>query len=570
MVLGRYWRSLFLLSGVFLTSACGSDGEPLGATPTAGAGGDDAGQTQLALCRAAEPSPGPSPIRRMTRFEYNNTVYQLLGDNSRPADGFAPDEEALGFSNQAATLVVSPLLAEQYAEAAARLAKQNLAAVVAKVPSCDGEANAAACREEVETWLRTFAQRAYRRPATEAEISELLDLFNQGLGLGDSDYDVATGLELVLRAILQSPFFLYRTELGSQDAAPGAPVALTSHEMASRLSFLFWNSMPDQLLLERAEAGELTTPAQIETEARRLLAAPRAREAVKNFHREWLQLDEVPLIAGVGKDLEIYPDYSDALLPLFQKETEAFLDHAIFEEGASLQTLLTAPYTMLNRELAAFYGVSGPTTDAFERVELDPSKYSGFLTQPSLLAMHAKPNRSSPIHRGLFVRRNLLCQVPPSPPDIVPEAPEVDTSLTTREQFRQHEADPACAGCHKLIDPIGLGFEHFDGLGRYRETEWGLVIDASGEILSSEDSDGTFDGVIELGQVLADSEQVSNCLVTQWFRYAYGRAETDQDACTIAQLRADFAASGFDIKELLVALTQTDAFRYRTHPEQQP
>jgi hypothetical protein len=193
------------------------------------------------------------------------------------------------------------------------------------------------------------------------------------------------------------------------------------------------------------------------------------------------------------------------------------------------------------------------------------------MTHAGLLALLAKPDRSSPIHRGLFVRETLLCQVPPPPPDIVPEAPTVDDSQTTRQQFTQHSQDALCKGCHQLMDPIGFGFEHFDGLGRYRDQEWGLDIDASGELVAT-DVDGPYNGVVELAAKLGSSEQVKNCVATQWFRFGYGRAETEADTCAMDEIQAAFAAADYDIKELIVALTQTDAFRYRhaVQPQEAP
>ncbi|MCA9702044.1 MAG: DUF1592 domain-containing protein, partial [Myxococcales bacterium] len=324
-----------------------------------------------------------------------------------------------------------------------------------------------------------------------------------------------------------------------------------------------WNTMPDDLLFEAADADLLRDPAEIEKQARRMLETPRARQAVKNFFRQWLSLDEmVPIITANGKNLEIYPDYYEGLPALWQAETEAFFDYAVFEDDATLSDLFTAPYTMMNKELADFYGVTGPTGSEFERFDLDPTRYSGFMTQPGLLAYYAKPDRSSPIHRGKHTREHLLCQEPPPPPDNVPPAPNVDESKTTKEQFAQHSEDPVCYGCHALMDPIGFGYEHFDGLGRYRELEWGLPVDAEG-VLTGTDVDGAFNGVNELAAKLAASEQVKSCVVSQWFRFGYGRFETDLDDCTVGQLEDAFAAANYDIKELIVALTQTEAFRYR-------
>jgi len=513
---------------------------------------------------SGEIEPGPAPIRRLTRVEYNNTVYQLLGDTSWPANAFPPDEQALGFDNQATALVVSPLLAEHYLGAAEALAHAHGPKLLGQLPACVGDSiSALKCSADALTFIREFGKLAYRRPLTDAEVAIYDGLFQDGTTLGQEPYTPQVGVEMIVEAMLQSPHFLYRVEVGVPDPKAGDVVPLSSYEIASRLSYLVWNTMPDPALFAAADADELRTPAQIEAQARRMLKAPRAREAVKNFHRQWLKLDDIiPRIAANGKDFDIYPDYRAKYLPLWQTEAEAFFDHAIFEEDASVEALFTASYSMMNKELADFYGVSGPTGDEFVRVELDPTRYAGFLTQAGLLALHASPDRSSPIHRGLFVRETLLCQSPPPPPDIVPEAPNVDESQTTREQFTEHSEDALCSGCHRLMDPLGFGFEHFDGIGRYRSNEWGLPIDASGELIST-DVDGPYNGAVELAHALGSSEQVKNCVATQWFRFGYGRVETEADTCSMDVIREAFAAANYDVKELIIALTMTDAFRYR-------
>ncbi|MCX4239575.1 DUF1592 domain-containing protein [Paraliomyxa miuraensis] len=526
---------------------------------------DDMGECDVGDgdCEAA-PRPGPTPIRRLTRVEYDNTIYQLFGDNSHPADAFPPDEEAGGFDNQADVLVVSPLLAESYLSAAEQLAATHTPTLMQQLPHCQGDSvDEASCEGDADAFVRSFGKLVFRRPLTDEEVGTYVELFARGTTLAQVPYSPDMGVQLVVQALLQSPHFIYRVELGMADPRAGDVVALTHYEIASRLSYLLWNSMPDALLFEAADAERLHDPAELEAQARRMLDTPRAHEAVGNFHRQWLHLDEIePVILANGKDPEIYPEFYDGLPSLWRSETEAFIDHVVFEEDANLESLLTAPYTMMNEELAGFYGVDGPTGIGFTRVDLDPGKYAGFMTQPGLMALFAKPDRSSPIHRGMFVRETILCQTPPPPPDNVPEPPSVDESQTTREQFAQHAEDPVCAGCHALMDPIGFGFEHFDGIGRYRATEWGLEVDAAGE-LKGTDVDGTFDGAVELAHRLASSDQVKACVVSQWFRFGYGRYETEEDEDSIAELHAAFAASDYDIKELIVALTQTDAFRYR-------
>lgn len=511
-------------------------------------------------------SPGPSPIRRLTRAEYNSTIFQLLGDSSNPADAFPPDERSSNFDNQAATLVVSPLLAEQYLLAAETLAENNLDRLIRDVPACSGPSpDAAQCRQDAEVFVRDFGKRAFRRPLSDEEVTTHMALFDTGTGLDAAEYSATMGIQVVVQAMLQSPYFLYRVEFGSPNPVEGDVVELTSYEIASRLSYLLWSTMPDQALFEAADRDELRSAKEIEAQARRMLETPRAREAVKSFHRQWLRLIDIEeVVRANGKNLEVYPGYRESLLPVMRQETELFFDQAIFEENASVDTLFTASYTMMNESLADYYGISnGPSGDAFVKVELDASKYAGFLTQPGLLSLYALADRSSPIHRGKFVREYIFCQAPPPPPDVVPPPPVLDTSQTTRQQFEAHRTEPVCANCHQLMDPIGFGFEKFDGIGRYRENENGLPIDTTGEIVGTVDIDGTFDGLVDLSQRLGNSQQVRECVATQWFRFAYGRTETNEDTCSQDTILEMFEKSDYNIKELIVALTQTDAFRYR-------
>jgi hypothetical protein len=261
----------------------------------------------------------------------------------------------------------------------------------------------------------------------------------------------------------------------------------------------------------------------------------------------------------------VFPGYTPALKATWRAETMAFVNDVIFEGDGSVETLLTAPYTMMNADVAAYYGASdGPTGASFERVDLDPAQRAGLLTQPSILAVNAHADQTSPVHRGKFVRERLLCEpIAPPPPNVKAVPPPVAPDATTRERFAQHDSDPVCGKCHQLMDPLGFGFEHYDGMGLWRDQDQGMPVDASGEVIGSKDANGKFDGAVELAARLGASEEVRACVVRQWFRYGQGRNETTADACTMAKLQEAFAAANYDIRELLVALTQTDAFLYR-------
>lgn len=497
--------------------------------------------------------PGPSPIRRMTRFEYNNTVRDLLGDASNPAADFGVEEEAMGFNNNAANLVTSVALAEKYmlaAEGISDRATQPLSKSVACDPAAIGED---ACAKE---FIASFGKRAFRRPLESSEIDSLFALYQAGRAAAD----FREGIRMVIEAALQSPEFLYRVEIAALPGPDQGVVRLSDWEMASRLSYFLWGTMPDDMLFEAAQKGELRTKAQVAAQAGRMLNDTRSHESVRDFHRQWLDYER---IANVGKDLALFPTWSPALRDLMREETARFVDSVIFDEGGDLGALLTASHTFVNPELATFYGVPVPQSGDFERVDLDPSQRAGLLTMGSLLTINAHSNQTSPVHRGKLVREVFLCDVmPPPPANVMITVPAPDPNSTARDRFAQHSADPACKGCHVLMDPIGFGFENYDGVGKWRTEEAGKPIDATG-ILTQSDIDGEFDGVVELAHKLTGSEKAQTCYTKQWFRYAYGRGETQQDDCTMEAINAEFQSSGANIKQLLLNLTQTDAFMYR-------
>jgi hypothetical protein len=269
----------------------------------------------------------------------------------------------------------------------------------------------------------------------------------------------------------------------------------------------------------------------------------------------------------VTKDTNVYPAFNGSLRPLWTEEIQAFVEHVILEGDGSLRTLLTANYSFMNEELAGFYGddvtdaVTGPE---FRQVQVDPDRRSGFLTSAGLMATHANVNQSSPVFRGKFVREQLMCNTLPLPPnDLVIEPPQLDPEKTTKEQFEEIGANPACAGCHTLMNPIGFIFENYDGTGQWRDQQNGKDIDATGEVVQTDDIDGVYDGAVELASALAGSTQVQECVSSQWFRFAYNRTVTSEDGCSVEQLNDVFRSSDFNIRALLVALTQTNAFLYR-------
>ncbi len=309
-----------------------------------------------------------------------------------------------------------------------------------------------------------------------------------------------------------------------------------------------------------AERNELGTTGQIEAAARRMLADPRARPVVVEFHRQWLGLSALDRLA---KDARVYPEFDEELRAGMRAETAAFVEAAYFGPERTLAQLLTAERSFVTPALARLYGVPPPSGSGPQPAALPRDQRAGLLTQAGFLAVHALPDQSSPVHRGKLVREQILCQpMPPQPPGLMVTPPEVDPRRPTRERFAQHASDPQCAGCHELMDPIGFGFERYDGLGRFRASDGGAAVDDRGEVTAADGSGFTFQGARQLGEKLAASPVVEQCLATQWYRFAFGRLEGPGDQCSLRELQAAFAGAR-DLGELLVAVTRTEAFRHR-------
>lgn len=502
-----------------------------------------------------------TPLRRLTRTEYTNSVRDLLDvDVSATAD-IPADEVTNGFDNNASVLTVSSLHAEKYvvvSETLAKLAVQNLSALTRGCDTVSQGEDACAL-----AFAKSFGRRAFRRPLTAEDERQLLAAYTAGR----TDGSYAEGIEVMVRAALQSPNFLYRLELAPTADPAATRVPLSQFELASRLSYLAWGSGPDDALLDAAAQGQLATKQQIGAKMRELLAAPKARRAVSNFFEQWTGARR---LAITSKNSALFPMFSNALREAMAKELPAFVEDLLWHGDGRLSTLLTAPVAFVSGPLAQVYGVDSPgSSDGVPlKVTLPANqRRSGILTQAGFMTVQGHPDQTSPVLRGKFVRAMLLCQPPPPPPaDVDISLPTVEEGATARIRFAAHEsAGASCGGCHKLMDPIGLTFEHFDAVGQYREQDNGQAIDVSGEILGAADASlsGPFDGPAELGKKLANSQQVRACVATQWFRFAAGRSEGSADACSLAALQQSFDAADGNLVDLIVATTQTDAFRFR-------
>ena len=497
-------------------------------------------------------NPGDSLSRRLTRREYNNTVADLLFDETAPGRAFPSDERRLNFDNNAAFLTVSPVLTEEYQKSAATLAANAVKTNLARLLTCDpSKGDDRAC---AQTFIGQFGTKAYRRPLTSKEEGGLLAVFDQG-----RKTDFPNGIRLVIEALLQSAPFLYRTEGGDSQSGKTFK-SVTPWELASRLSFFLWATTPDDELLKLARSGELSKSDVVKAQVDRMLASPRAAKMVGDFHEQWLGLGDV---VAVSKDSKLFPQWKSNTTTLLKEELRQFTTRVALE-GGNFEQLMTSKESFVNADLARLYGFEGgPRGESFEAFTAPGDHRAGILTLGAILAATSKPDATSPVLRGVFVREHLLCQHLPSPPqDVDTTLPDVGPNVTTRERFAQHSTDKACSGCHKLIDPLGLGLEGFDAVGRHRTTEGGKPLDTSGEITAS-DVDGRFDGAAELASRLAKSQEVQRCMVTNWFRYALGRTETDADACFLHELDARFKRSNGNVKDVIRGVTESAAFSFR-------
>ncbi|HEX3697907.1 MAG TPA: DUF1592 domain-containing protein [Polyangia bacterium] len=551
-----------------LTLACSGEigdaapsGQPGGIKP---GGGQQSGPTVSTplTCSDSVTDVDATPLRRLTNAEYLNTVSDLLGDISSLNLDFAVEltTENFPFLDNAAAQETPPQLASQYLSAAEKIAADTVANRLSKVLMCDPAAvGEQAC---AQTFISSFATKAFRRPVDADQTTALLSVWQVGRDTGGN---FNSGVEAVITAVLQMPEFLYRFEL-SPPVAGKSLIPLDGWDMATRLSYLLWNSGPDGVLLAAAQAGKLQTPADISAQVTRMLGQPRAHEMVLRFHDQWLQLDA---INSLEKDPMEFPKFSLAVAAAMQQEVRSLVDDVVFQGDGKVAGLFTAPYTFLNDALGTFYGIKGqsPTFARVDQAALGMRPASGILTAGGLLAANANRNLTSPTKRGIFVREALLCEtLPPPPPNANITPPVAQPNQTRRQAMINHVTDPTCAACHVMMDQIGFGFEGFDASGAWRTIDNGQPVDASGNVIAS-DVAGTFNGPVELGAKLATSDEAVSCAATQWFRFAFGRdsGKTTGDTCAVTQLH-DALKQGGQLA-LVRAIPLTAPFLYRKVPQ---
>ncbi len=541
----RWWLVVLLVVGLGMGGCVGVISD-VGGSEGGGDGAGGPGRVPTPEeCAVAEPTPGATPLRRLSHTEYRNVIRDAFPGVAIPSVTLAADDTDEGFENSAALNTASPLLVENY-ETAAALISEALAADVGAWLTCGAGDCAAELIDEV-------ALRLMRRPLDDAQRAAYLALFREQEAA--IDYDAA--VELTLYAMLQSPELLYRVE-AAVSGAPGEVVALDGYEIAARLSFLILGSIPDDALLARVD--ELDAPDVREEEARRLLDDPRATARWVDFSRQWLELDRV---ASQDKEPGLFPTWTDSLRDAIREESLRFVDDVMSDE-ATLDALLLSTEAPVNAELAALYGVEAPASGWAVRT-LPADERAGILTRASFLASHAHASNGSPPLRGVAVLTRWLCQEIPEPPaDADTSTPVSDgVPATNRELFEERTSPDTCQGCHRAIDGIGFGFENYDAIGAFRVTDNGMPVDATGAITTAEGEE-VYDGAVELSAALAESQTVRECVSEQWFRFAAGREAEVADTCRLRDLTDVFTESGGDFRELLVELVRRPDFALRT------
>tara|TARA_B100001750_G_scaffold242288_1_gene255425 strand:- start:2193 stop:3812 length:1620 start_codon:yes stop_codon:yes gene_type:complete len=525
---------------VLLALGCsGEIGAPTGSTDPSAAG----------VCRNPDVLQlGSAPVRRLTANEYRNTLEDLLGRPLPEIPELPPDAVTAGsFENEALALAASDVHVARWEQSAFAVGGQvaDDPETRARLVPCDE--TDAGCAEE---FVASFGRRALRRPLTAEETTRYAAFFEEQRAA----IDFAGAVQLTVTAMLQSPQFLYRLEIGGD--LDGEHVALSDHEVASRLSYLLWQSMPDDELFAAADAGELQDLGNVAAQTRRMLEHPRARAAIGEYFRQWLHLDRV---AGEHKLPELVPEWSPAVAAAATLESQQFAEHVFFE--GNLRDLFTSRHGFVSEELAPLYGVAA----APEGTEL-PAERAGILSRIAFLGGEAHEANGSPPLRGVYVIRRLLCQATGSPPANAdtspPDRSEDMGPMTNRMAFEERTASAECQQCHTRIDGFGFGFEAFDMAGRFRTSDNGLPVDASGFAIGI-GNDAAYEGADELQALFAESPTVQDCAVETFFTYAQGRAPEAGDSCQLEALQTAFRAADGDLDEMVVQLVTRPEFLLR-------
>ncbi|MBZ4420540.1 DUF1592 domain-containing protein [Myxococcus sp. RHST-1-4] len=501
-------------------------------------------------CGDAPKDPGRVTLHRLNRAEYDATVRDLLGDTTQPARDFPADDHGYGFDNNADVLSMSPLLMEKYSTAAEKLVEAAWKKGTLRTCTLDA-ANPEPCARDI---LSGFARRAWRRPVTKQEVDRLMDFLALAKRHGDTP---EAGVKLALRSVLVSPHFLFRVEKDPDPKSP-TPHRLNDFELASRLSYFLWSSMPDEQLLAAAEAGKLRDSKELEAQVRRMLADPKARGLVENFGGQWLYTRAMD---SAEPDKTLYGAFNEDLRSAMRQETQLVFREFITGDY-KLRDLVDAPFTYVNDALARHYGLPPPGSGTPVRVDLSrhPER-QGLFGHGSLLTVTSNPDRTSPVQRGVWVLEQLLClPPPPPPPDVENLPPPMRPDMTMKERMAIHRSNPACQGCHRMMDPLGLALENYDPIGRWRMREVsGAPVDAKGDL-----PDGTIlDGVGDMRRFVKSDPKLPACLTEHLLTYALGRGMSEADACAVREIAATAEASGGRFTDYILSIVLSDHFTQR-------
>ena len=496
----------------------------------------------------------PAVLPRLTERQYRNTMADLLGA-ALPEPPIEPDTNPyLFYSIGAASTTLSELGVQQYEEAAEELT-QLIFADAERREALVGCTPSGASDPCVEDYIAAFGRRAFRRPLTDTELDQWT-----GLVADLAEPDVWEGVRLATSGILQSPNFLYRVELGEPDPDDGDRLRYTSYEMASRLSYLLWDTMPDDELLDAADDGSLLTADGLREHAERLIASDRARESVGAFFGQYFDLSRLD---GVTRSQELYPLYNDLMPQEMRAEVELLVDDIVFRRDVDFRKIYGTTKTFVSNHLATLYGVEAPgaTPIAYVPVTLpEDGPRRGLLTTAAFLTMNAHETETSPTARGKYLRERVLCDEVPAPPDDVDLdlSPDDENPTTLRERLEEHRTNPACSGCHAFIDPPGFLFENFDSIGAYRtEDQNGFAIDASGDLDGEPLANAT-----ELAPLLQESDKIARCVVKQLYRHAHARLDAEGEEAALDDLAERFTDADHRVQSLLLDFVTHDSFRY--------
>lgn len=540
------WIAFALASSACYHGAGGGDG---GADGTATGGTAEGGSGSADGTGDVPDAPelggvGIMGMRRLSTNEYDNTIRDLIGDDSDAGAALLPEDVVDPFDNQFGNQIASRTLIE----ALEQLASEQTASLLADPPRRDmvvgctpSGPDDAECLSE---FVSRFGRRALRRPLESDEVQRFVDL---GLAQADDEDDFYAGVGVILRAILQDPEFVYRVELGTPTDEPGV-YRLSDFEVATRLSYFLWGTTPDDALLDRAEAGELVTPDDVRAAAQEMLADDRALPRIDRFHSMWLGYYRLP--------------HDPALTAAMRTETRMLLEKTIVTDKADWRSLFSATGTFLNDELATHYGLPTPGGSEFTWVDYGDSGRKGLLSQGSFLSVAGKFGDTSPTQRGKLIRKRLFCQaIPPPPPEVNVDEPPPEVSSPCKIDRYNMSTIQGCSDCHALMDPVGFGLENYDQAGRFRTTDNDLP---QCEIAGDGMIDGmSFNGPDGLADLLLEEGLLDSCIVTQVYQFAMGHPPDTDDIRYIDDLSDAFAENGFLFDQLMLDLVADEAFLYR-------